>query len=165
MIGFRDIIGFCARQRLLRRLRARGVRIGKHCVFSNVEFLGPATLEPFCRLLGDPRIRIGRHFYANVACHFLGEIEIGNDVHIGPKTVIWGRDHGMAKNRLIREQGHIKAPIVIGDDVWIGANCTILKGVIVSRGAVIGAGSVVTKSIPEYAIAAGNPARVIRYRE
>jgi acetyltransferase-like isoleucine patch superfamily enzyme len=95
----------------------------------------------------------------------MGEISIGNDVQIGPKTVIWGRDHSFSKDMLIREQGYIKAPIMIGDDVWIGANCTILKGVVISKGAVIGAGSVVTRNIPEYAIAAGNPARVIGCRE
>lgn len=55
--------------------------------------------------------------------------------------------------------------ITLGDDVWIGANSVILPGVTIGRGAVIGAGAVVTKDIPEYAIAVGNPARVIKYRE
>ena len=54
--------------------------------------------------------------------------------------------------------------VVIENGVWIGCNVTILKGVTVGRGAVIGAGSVVTKSIPAYAIAVGNPAKVIKFR-
>jgi acetyltransferase-like isoleucine patch superfamily enzyme len=54
------------------------------------------------------------------------------------------------------------APVVIEDDVFIGMNCVVLKGVTIGRGSVVGAGSVVCKSLPSYIIAAGNPARVIR---
>ena len=139
--------------------------MGSHCVFTGIEFLGTAKVEPYCRLIGDPVIRIGDNFYANAGCHFLGRIDIGRDVNIGPQTIIWGRDHGMAKNRPMCEQEHVKEPIAIGDDVWIGAHCTILKGVAIGRGAVVGAGSVVTRDIPEYAVVVGNPARVLRYRE
>lgn len=57
-----------------------------------------------------------------------------------------------------------KTGITIGDDVWIGANCVILPGVHIHNGAVIGAGSVVTKDIPANAIAVGNPAKVIKFR-
>ena len=53
-------------------------------------------------------------------------------------------------------------PIVIEDDAWIGMNCIILKGVTVGRGAVVGAGSVVTKDVPPWTLVAGNPARVIK---
>ena len=56
------------------------------------------------------------------------------------------------------------APVVIEDDVWCGANVTILKGVTIGRGSVIAAGSVVTRSIPPYSIAGGVPARVIKKR-
>lgn len=54
------------------------------------------------------------------------------------------------------------APIIIGDDVWIGMNCIILKGVTIGNGSAIGAGSVVTKSIPEHCLACGNPAKVVK---
>lgn len=56
-------------------------------------------------------------------------------------------------------------PVLIEDDVWIGANVIILPGVKISKGSIIGAGSVVTKNVPEYAIVGGNPARVIKYRK
>jgi acetyltransferase-like isoleucine patch superfamily enzyme len=146
-------------------LKRKGVVIYNNCSFSGVLFNGKATIEPYCRLNGDPTIKIGKNFYMNVGCHLLGDITIGDDVLIGPKTVIWGRDHGMSKHKPIYTQGHVKAPILIGNDVWIGANVTILKGVIIEDGAVIGAGSVVTKSIPSYAIATGNPAIVIKRRK
>lgn len=145
-------------------LRAKGVIIHNNTVFSDVNFLGKALIEPYCRLIGDPVITIGSNFYMNANCHILGKITFGKNVMIGPKTVIWGRDHGMEPGTPMKEQKHIKQDINIHDDVWIGANVTILKGVEISEGAVIGAGAVVTKNIPKYAIAVGNPAKVIKYR-
>lgn len=147
-----------------RALRRRGVVIHNGAVFSNVEFLGPATIEPYSRLSGDPRIVAGRNFYLNAFCHVLGDIRFGDDVLIGPHAVLWGRDHGFEPGTRIREQPRRKEPIRIGDDVWIGASCVVLKGVTIGSGAVIGAGSVVTRDVPEAAVAVGNPAVVIRYR-
>jgi len=69
------------------------------------------------------------------------------------------------KSKLIRNQPDLQLPVQIGSDVWIGANCTILGGVQIGDGAVVGAGSIVNKDIPAYAIAVGNPARVIKYRK
>ena len=148
-----------------RSLRKHGVIILNNTVFSGVEFLGGALIEPYCRISGDPKIIIGDNFYMNSGCHMLGNIKIGKDVMIGPKTVIWGRDHGASLKLPMKEQDHVKQDIVVGDDVWIGANVSILKGVTIGSGAIVGAGSVVTKDVPEYAIFAGNPARVIKFRE
>lgn len=145
-------------------LRWRGVVIHHDTVLNGVTFDGTATIEPYCRLIGDPKIVIGENFYLNAGCHLLGEISFGRDVMIGPKTVIWGRDHGMERGMPMRSQGHRRAPIRIGDDVWISANVTILKGVTIGNGAVIGAGAVVTRDVPEYGVVAGNPARLIKYR-
>jgi acetyltransferase-like isoleucine patch superfamily enzyme len=146
-------------------LRRKGVIIHHSSVFAGVEFKGKAVIEPYCRIFGDPKITIGENFYMNANSHIQAEMTIGNDVLIGPQTVIWGRDRGKAKGEPMRLQEHTKKPIHIGDDVWIGAHSTILKGVTIGKGAVIGAGSVVTKDVPEYAVAVGNPARVIRYRQ
>lgn len=146
------------------QLRKRGVIIYRNTVLGNVEFQGTAKIEPYCRLSGDPQITIGTRFYMNAHCHLLGEITIGDDVMIGPKCVIWGRDHGLSLDQPMREQEHVSAPITIGNDVWIGAQVTILKGVEIENGAVIGAGSVVTKSVPANAIVVGNPAKVVKYR-
>jgi acetyltransferase-like isoleucine patch superfamily enzyme len=146
-------------------LNRQGVVVHNNCTFGDVKFKGTAVIEPYCRLSGDSKIIIGDNFYMNAGCHIQGDITIGKDVMIGPKTVIWGRDHGLSKDMPIRMQEHIKQSISIGDDVWIGANVTILKGVNIANGVVIGAGSVVIKDIPEYAIVVGNPARIIKYRE
>lgn len=160
--SFKTSIKLFIKKQLLKR---KGVIIHNNCTFANIEFKGKAVIEPYCRLSGDPKIIVGDNFYMNAGCHILGEITFGNDVMIGPKTVIWGRDHGMELGTPMKEQPHDKQPIIIGDDVWIGASVTILKGISIGKGAVIGAGSVVTKNIPEYAIAVGNPARVVKYRE
>ena len=155
-----SIITFIKKQALKRK----GIVIHNNCQFGKVEFKGKGTIEPYCRLMGAPNILIGNNFYINCGCHFLGNIEIGDDVLIGPKTVIWGRDHGTSLDLPINKQPHKSEKIVIGNNVWIGANVTILKGVTINDGVIIGAGSVVTKSIPKNTIAVGNPAKVIKTR-
>ena len=152
-------------QWLLRRsLIARGVKVAPSALVLGVEFKGTAEISEYTRLVGNPRITIGDNFYVNVGCHFLGEIDIGADVAIGPKVVLWGRDHGIRLGKPMRAQEHSNSKISIGDDVWIGANVTILKGVSISSGSVVGAGSVVTKDVPHNAIVAGNPAKIIKFR-
>lgn len=121
-------------------------------------------LEDGVRIIGTGIVSIGDNFYANASCHFLGNISIGDNVLVGPKTVIWSRNHGFAKDQLIREQKHKDEPIHIHSDCWIGASCIILPGVTIGKGAVIGAGSVVTSDIEPYSVNVGNPARKIGYR-
>jgi len=153
-------------QVLLRRsLRKRGVIVFNNSVLSNVEFRGPARIEPYCRISGDPKVVIGRNFYMNVACQLLGDITFGDDVLLGPMVIMWGRDHGFAAGQPIREQPLKRAPIRVGNDVWIAGGCVVLRGVTIGDGAVVGAGAVVTRDIPPNAIAVGNPATVIKYRE
>ena len=94
-----------------------------------------------------------------------GKIEIGKSCLIGPNVVMRTAGHKYDDpNTDIRQQGHIPLNISIGDDVWIGSNAIILGGVHIAKGAVIGAGAVVTKDIPSLAIAVGVPARVIGFR-
>jgi acetyltransferase-like isoleucine patch superfamily enzyme len=140
------------------------VEIGNSCYVKSVKFKGKARIEDRCRLSGQPRIVIGNNFYLNAGCHLLGDIEIGDDVMIGPQTIFWGRDHGMKKGINMNKQDHNYEPIMIGDDVWIGANVTILKGVKIGQGAVIAAGAVVTKDVDDYSIVGGVPAKLISKR-
>lgn len=147
------------------RLLKKGVIIRQNCFFSGVNFKGKAVIEAHSRFIGDPYLEIGDNFYMNSGCHVLGNITIGRDVMIGPKVIIWGRDHGMEIGLPMRCQPHLKDDIVIGNDVWIGAAAIILKGVKIGNSAVIGAGSVVTKDVPDFAIVAGNPARLIKMRK
>jgi acetyltransferase-like isoleucine patch superfamily enzyme len=91
------------------------------------------------------------------------QINIGNDVTVGANTIITDTDfHPLdIESRKILSSGGKSAAILIEDGVFIGMNCMVLKGVKIGKGSVVGAGSVVTRNIPENVIFAGNPARFI----
>jgi galactoside O-acetyltransferase len=109
------------------------------------------------------RVSLNSNVYIN-AC-IGGRIVIGNDVLIAPNVVMRTSDHATSDpDRLIREQGHIPAEIIIEDDVWLGSNVTILGGTRIGRGAVVGAGGVVTRDVEAYSIVGGVPARLIKMR-
>ena len=96
-------------------------------------------------------------------------ITIGNKVIFGPRVSIMAGNHNFKVVGSYIYDNHLKnddddLPVTICDDTWIGCNVVILKGVTIGRGAIIGAGSIVTKDVPPYAIVGGNPAKVIRYR-
>lgn len=99
--------------------------------------------------LADATIRIGDH------CMISQQVSLISTNHLIP-----GKDKITAQSGL----DYNKAGITIGNDVWIGCNCVVLPGVSIGDGAVIGAGSVVTSNIPEYSIAVGNPARIVKSR-
>lgn len=95
-----------------------------------------------------------------------GPIVIGSHVQMGPNVTITAENHVFANAlQRIDEQGVSHLGIVIEDDCWIGGRVSILDGVRIGRGSVIGAGAVVTQNIPPYSIAIGVPAKVIRQRE
>lgn len=94
-----------------------------------------------------------------------GGVYIGNNVIMGQHVSFHAEEHIYDKvNILIREQGVTRKGITIGDDCWIGANVTILDGSHIGKGCVIGACSLVNGHIPEYSVAAGVPARVVKSR-
>lgn len=108
-------------------------------------------------------LSLGSFSGLGVNCHISGPVTIGDHVMIGPDVSIHTVGHRFDDlNRPMRLQGDLPAePVTIGDDVWIGRGVIVLPGVTVGAHAIIGAGSVVTRDVPEYALAAGNPARVI----
>ena len=108
-------------------------------------------------------IEVGKNFFANYNCTILdvGKVIIGDNCQMAPNVAIYTAGHPVhpaARNTLF-EYG---ADVVIGDNVWIGGNAVICPGVRVGDNVVIGAGSVVTKDIPSWTIAAGNPCKAIR---
>lgn len=108
-------------------------------------------------------IEVGENFYANVNCIMLdvGKITIGDNVLFGPNVSIYTAGHPIHPES--RNSGYeYGIPVTIGSNVWIGGSCVILPGVSIGNNVVIGAGSVVTKDIPDNVCAAGNPCRVIR---
>jgi acetyltransferase-like isoleucine patch superfamily enzyme len=97
---------------------------------------------------------------------YLGQILIGRDVQVAPNCAFYPYDHEIAPDLSIKAQPlRTRGGIVIEDDVWLGYNVVVLDGVRIGAGAVIGAGSVVKSNIPSGAIAAGSPARVVKWRD
>jgi len=109
-------------------------------------------------------IEVGDHFFANNGCNFVdpARITFGDNVFVGPDCGFYTAHHPIDYHE--RNQFYEWAfPITVVDNVWFGGGCRVLPGVTIGSNAVIGAGSVVTHSIPDNCVAAGNPCRVIRY--
>ena len=108
-------------------------------------------------------IEAGRNFFANYHCCFLdvGKIRFGSNCMLGPNVAIYAAGHPLhpATRNSAYEYG---VGVTIGDNVWIGGSAVICAGVSIGSNTVIGAGSVVTKNIPAWVVAGGNPCRVIR---
>lgn len=103
---------------------------------------------------------IGKHSFLQ------GEVVIGSNVMMGAECLIYTQNHEFSRKDVpMYHQGYkVAKRVLISDDVWIGGRVIILPGVTVGQGAIIGAGAVVTKDVPDYAIVGGNPAKIIRYR-
>lgn len=112
------------------------------------------------------RCSIGNNSGIGINAKLVGPVEIGDNVMMGPDVVILTRNHKIDDINLPMNQqgGDIEKKVVIKSDVWIGTRAILLPGITIGQGAVIGAGAVVTKNVPEYAIVGGCPARIIRYR-
>ncbi len=142
-----------------KKLRARCARVYIRSCGENVNIEPNATF--------NHALRIGDNSGIGENSELYGDITIGRDVMMGTNCIIYTRNHKFNRTDIPMSQqgfGEVK-PVVIGDDVWIGGRVTILPGVNVGNGAIIGAASVVTKDVPDYAIVAGNPAKIIRYRK
>lgn len=130
-----------------------GARIGRACFLTAGE--GELSIGDLAAI--SPCVNIG-------ADH--GRIEIGRQVAIGPGAVIRAANHRFARPDLpIISQGHVAGSVIIEEDVWIGANCVITPDVRIGRGAIVGAGAVVTRNVAPFSIVAGVPAREIGRRD
>ena len=112
------------------------------------------------------KIKIGNNVFINNSADFRGEISIGNNVMFGPYVYITAGRHEFEQvGKLINQQGEAGVQaVIIEDDCWIGARAFISRGVIIGEGTVVGAMSVVTKSLPPYTICVGNPCKPIKKR-
>ncbi|MBW6391103.1 sugar O-acetyltransferase [Billgrantia antri] len=136
----------------------------KRLLLELIGVMGKGTfIEPpfYCDYGGN--ITLGERVFFNFNCVILdvAQVTIGNHVMFGPNVQVYTATHPLDAEQ--RRSGLEAAkPITIGDDVWIGGGAILCPGVTIGARSVIGAGSVVTKDIPEDAFAAGNPCRVIR---
>ena len=120
-------------------------------------------------IMGDPsRFTIGStsHLKSDTYIEVSGGVRIGDYFHPGRGLTIFSATHAYeGATSIPYDDRIIDRPVHIGDFVWCGANVTILPGVTVGEGAIVGAGSVVTRDVPRLAIVGGNPATVLKYRD
>jgi acetyltransferase-like isoleucine patch superfamily enzyme len=139
--------------------------------YDRVQFGGSNDVGSFSAF-GEP-VRIGYATTIGWSCVLVGPLTIGDYCQLAPHVLVYGGEHPMhlfstyTGKRLLN--GKLKAfmpraPVEIGHGVWIGCNAVVLSGARIGNGAVIGAGAVVRDEVPPYAIAVGNPARVVRER-
>ena len=132
----------------------------KHII--GIEIGRDTSIHMGCFITGD-KIKIGSNTVINRGSYLDGRVSlnIGNNVNITHQTLIQTLTHDPQNPDFICVEG----PVSIGDHAWIGARAIILPGVTIGEGAVVGAGAVVTKDIPPFSIAVGNPAKVIKERQ
>lgn len=113
------------------------------------------------------KVELGDNSGIGINAAISGKCIIGNDVMMGPQCIVYTVNHKFDDvTTTMRGQGfQEERPVYIGDDVWIGGRVIILPGVRIGSHSIVGAGSVVTKDVPEWAIVAGNPATVKKYRK
>ena len=149
------------------------IRNGEMYVGDNFTLTSGDCINPLCRniraciyITHGGTVNIGNNVGMSSPCLWIKEsLTIGNNVKIGGNCIIMDNDVHQIDHLVRRSnKGGVKSsPVIIEDDAWLGANVLVLKGVTIGARSIIGAGSVVTKSIPADCIAAGNPCRVIKY--
>jgi acetyltransferase-like isoleucine patch superfamily enzyme len=156
--------------------KGTNVYIGDRVVIYQERDGGPIELGNRVHLHGDTfletgqggAIRIGENTHIQPRCQFAGylaSITIGCGVNIASGCAFYPYDHGVAPDKPIGHQAlQSKGEIVIEDEAWLGYGVIVLSGVRIGKGAVVGAGAVVTHDVPAGAIAVGVPARVVRMR-
>lgn len=143
-----------------------------------IDFGKSLSIGKYCRLevyrsskINNPLLKFGERVQLNDFVHIttMQSVEIGNNVLMASHIYISDCQHGFYSgqnasnpNEHPMERDYLIAPVRIEDDVWIGEHVSILPGVTIGKGTVIGANSVVTKSIPAYSIAVGSPAKVVK---
>lgn len=143
---------FVRKRSILGRLK----RVGRNFVF-----------DPLSTILNPEQIEIGDDVFIGERAHISAEVTIGSNVMFGPRPMIIGGDHyfgvlGRSVRFLHPLDRENAEPIKIEDEAWFGAGVIVLGNVTVGMGSVIGAGSVVSKSIPPYTVAVGNPCRPLK---
>lgn len=161
------------KKRLFKSGKNNRYETGLRIEFPNNVDLGSHSYFGFnCKLYASEfsSIKIGFNasFNSNVMINARGKgnISIGNSVLIGPNVVLRSSNHSFDSSKIpVLEQGMTEGEIIIHDDVWIGSNAVILPNCEIGKGAIIGAGAVVTSNVVSYSIVGGVPAKLIKMRE
>lgn len=136
---------------------------------ARMKALGNPRIHPTASLRCGERIVLGRNSHINAHCCVWASpgsrIILGDNVLMGPGAKIFSSNHSQALGIPMNVQPYQERDVIIGDDVWIGANAVILAGVRIGEGSVVAAGAVVARDVPPYCVVGGVPARVLKTRE
>lgn len=135
-----------------------------YCVKRNAASCGKIRANRYCAVNSHTRIGDDCHFNG-LKIYGQGDVSIGNNVHIAKGAQFFTANHNYEGEKLPYDERVIVQPITIGDNVWIGADVTVLGGVTIGEGAIIQAASCVVKDIPPCGIAGGHPAVVFKWRD
>lgn len=144
-----------------------GIRIGAGTLVGPYASLS-AGMVPGQALLSDQIVRIGDRCVIGRGTQIVGhlQVEIGDDVSTGPGVYLTDQNHAWSDPDLpIGRQAAPERPVRVGDGSWLGANVVVLPGVTIGRHVAVGAGSVVSRDLPDHSVAVGNPARPVAERE
>ena len=132
--------------------------------FNHFSIGNRSVIEDFSTINnGVGAVEIGENSLVGLGNVIIGPVKIGNNVILAQNIVASGLNHNYTDiSQPIHKQGVTVAPIIIEDDCWIGANVVITAGVTIGKHSVVAAGTVVTKNIPAYSVAVGNPSRIIK---
>ena len=123
-----------------------------------------SVVESYCCInnaVGD--VVIGDHTRIGIHCTVIGPVTIGSHVNLAQGITVTALNHNFEDTgKRIDQQGVSTIPVVIGDDVWIGANAVILPGVTIGKHCVVAAGAVVTKDVPDFTVVGGVPAKILK---
>lgn len=132
--------------------------------FNRFELGQDSTIEDFCTInngVGD--VFIGDRTRIGLGNVLIGPIKVGNDVMFAQNIVLSGLNHGYEDISLPPSHQKVSTnPIVVEDEVWIGANVVITSGVTIGKHSVVAAGSVVVKDVPPYSVVVGNPGKILK---
>lgn len=144
---------------------------GKDCGFfildeGTAELKGKIGVNDHCMIFTKGKLEIGENFYANkyvsIVCH--DHIRIGDNVSIGQFVTMLDHDHAYQKDEAgdIKFEGYHKAPITIGNNVWVANHCTIVRGVNIGNNVVVGANTLVHKDVPDNVLIMGVPYKIVK---
>lgn len=144
-------------------------------LFSNIRVF---AVKRFIKSCGDnvniehgavlsSKVFIADNSGVGIDCELRGAVTIGKNVMMGPECIFFSRNHAFDRVDIpMCQQGFQEEKcIVVGDDVWIGRRAMIMPGIHIGTGAIVAAGAVVSKDVPDYAVVAGNPAVIKKYRK
>lgn len=149
-----------------------------HCVLSGSTNLGAKTILDQCEIVANEPVAVGKYSVLTGPIRIVADlnpVSIGRYCSLAPNVAIWEASHQPHRistyfvlseflGESFKSDVTSRGPVTIGNDVWVGTRALILSGVEIGDGAIIGAGAVVTRDIPAYAVAVGSPARVVKYR-